>query len=136
MRVQNSAVVVACVGGPGGGPGGVGGIFISALCFLGWFEVCLAVSGDDVWGGGLRCGFCGSLFAERESLFGICRVRAWVGVLGGDCKGVSPDVSFSSVWGSVCVGASARRSGGEVGMSEFCRRVPIVVVVAGIVWWL
>ena len=124
MRVQNSAAVVACVGAPGGGPWGVGGIFISALCFLSWFEVCLAVSGDDVWGGGLRCGFCGSLFVEGEILFGRCRVCAWVGDLGGGCKGVSSYMWSGSVLGSVCVGYSVWRSEGEVGMSEFSSSGP------------
>ena len=92
------------------GPWGVDGIFISALCFISWFGFRLTVSGDDIWdiwGGGLRCGFYGCLFVEGEGLFGLCRVCAWVGVLGGGCKGVSEYVRFSSVWGSVCVGASA-----------------------------
>ena len=84
MRVQNSAAVVACVGGPGGGSWGVGGIFISALCFLGWFEFCLAVSGDDGGGGlggGLGGGECGWFHcAWRGSRYVLV---CWVVFLGG-----------------------------------------------------
>ena len=103
---------------------GVLGVASRLYVFLGWFEFCLAVSGDDVWGGGLRCGFCGSLFVEGEILFGRCRVCAWVGDLGGGCKGVSSYMWSGSVLGSVCVGYSVWRSEGDVGMSEFSSSGP------------